>query len=65
LNRRIYRFYRLVAGLILAYAYGLDAFQAWAAVALLGAMVIMFLGYGYVGLALLLRYSFGPRQSPA
>lgn len=54
----------LVAGLILASAYGLDAFQAWAGVALLGAIWIMFLGYGYVGLAVVLRYGFGPSQSP-
>jgi hypothetical protein len=37
----------------------------YAGVALYGAAVIMLLGYGYVGLAVFLRYTFGPPHSPA
>ena len=35
----------------------------WVAVAVLGSIIILPLGYGYVGLTVLLRRSFGPRIS--
>lgn len=41
------------------------ALGAFAGVALLGATVIMLLGYAYVGVAVFLRLSLGPRESAA
>ena len=55
----------LVVGLTLSLGYGLDAFRAWSVVALVGAVVILILGYAYVGLAILLRHSFGPGPTTA
>lgn len=40
-----------------------DAPGPWAAVAAHGAAVIVLLGYSYVGLAVLLRSQFGPRET--
>jgi hypothetical protein len=39
-----------------------DAPSQFAAVALLGVIHILLLGYGYVGIAILLRRGLGPRQ---
>ena len=55
----------LAVGLTLSLGYGLDAFRAWAVVALLGGVLILILGYAYVGLTILLRYSFGPGPTTA
>jgi hypothetical protein len=41
------------------------ALAQFVAVAVLGATVIMLLGYGYVGVAVLLRLTLGPRGSAA
>jgi hypothetical protein len=46
--------------LILGFAGG--ALGPFAAVAVLGLLTILVLGYGYVGIALLLRRGLGPRQ---
>ena len=48
------------AALILGFA--VDAPGPFAAVAVLGLLSILVLGYGYVGMALLLRRGLGPRQ---
>jgi hypothetical protein len=56
--------FALIVGLTIALAYR-DAWTVYAVVALCGAAVIMLLGYGYVGLAVFLRYTFGPPHSPA
>ena len=50
----------LVAGLILSTGYGLEVLRVYTLVALLGAVVIMLLGYAYVGVAVFLRCIVGP-----
>lgn len=42
-----------------------DAMVPFTAVALLGLIVILLLGYAYVGLAVILRHSLGPRERAA
>jgi len=56
--------FALLVGFTIAFAYR-DAWTVYAGVALYSAAVILLLGYGYVGLAVFLRYTFGPRQSLA
>lgn len=48
------------AALMLGFAVGAPG--PFAAVAVLGLLIILVLGYGYVGMALLLRGGLGPRQ---
>ncbi len=48
--------------LALVVGLAVDAPEPFAAVAALGLLVILLLGYAYVGIAVLLRGGFGPRQ---
>jgi hypothetical protein len=52
----------IFVSLTLIIGFAVDAPGPFAAVAVLGLLSILVLGYGYVGLAVLLRRSLGPRQ---
>jgi hypothetical protein len=51
--------------LALALGLGVGALGPFTGVAVLGAVVIVVLGYGYVALTILLRHLFGPRFDEA
>ena len=53
----------IFATLALVVGVAVGGLEQWAAVALLGGVVTLFLGYGYVALTVLLRFALGPRSA--